>query len=141
MLIAHELTGVRVLIAHEDKFQMEYLSKVMIAAGAVVLDPSAPEPGHGPSPDHAPAAGVLQLGDPPPDAVVMSQSMQTADGGSLIDAAARGTVALLVVHSVFALPLPRIGLLCSLAVPYAAFQVVDALVDMLGRRHDRPAQL
>ena len=88
MLIAHELTGVRVLIAHEDKFQMEYLSKVMIAAGAVVLDPSAPEPAHGPSPDHAPAAGVLQLGDPPPDAVVMSQSMQTADGGSLIDAAA-----------------------------------------------------
>jgi hypothetical protein len=67
--------------------------------------------------------------------------MQAANGGSLIDAVARGAVALLVVQSAPLLPLPRIGLLRSLAAAYGGFQVVDALADMLGRRHDRHAQL
>lgn len=120
MLIAHELTGMRVLIAHEDKFQREYLSKVMIAAGAIVVDALTTTDG-----------GVLWLGDLPPDAVVVSQSRHAADGGRLIDAAARDGLAVLVVHSAPVPALPSTGLFRSLEAPYAAFQVVNALGDML----------
>lgn len=122
MMIAHELTGMRVLIAHEDRFQREYLSKVMIAAGAIVVD--APTTTDG---------GVLWLGDLPPNAVVVSQSRQAADGGCLIAAAARDALAVLVVHSAPAPALPSTDLFRRLEAPYAAFQVVDALGDMLRR--------
>ncbi|WP_028965790.1 hypothetical protein [Sphingomonas phyllosphaerae] len=129
MLIAHELTGMRVLIAHEDNFQREYLSKVMIAAGAIVVDaPTTTD-------------GVPWLGDPFPDAVVVSQSRKAADDGRLIDAARRGALAMLVLHSAPTLVLPSTGLLRSLEAPYAAFQVVSALRDMLRRPLNRPMQL
>jgi len=125
MLIAHELAGVRVLVAHEDGFQKAYLSAVLAAAGAILVDPSN-------------AAGDAALTGPPPlDAAVVSQIVQATDGHRLIDAAARGALAVLVVHSASALPLPAVGLLRSLAVPYAAFQVVEAIRDMLGHRHDQ----
>lgn len=120
MLIAHELTGMRILIAHEDAFQREYLSKVMIAAGAITVNASM-----------SAGDGKLWLGDPPPDAVVVSQGRQAADGGRLIDAAASGACAVLVVHAGPVLALPSTGLFRSLEAPYAAFQVVNALGDML----------
>ncbi|GAA4220496.1 hypothetical protein GCM10022253_24730 [Sphingomonas endophytica] len=124
MLIAHELAGVRVLVAHEDGFQKAYLSAVLAAAGAILVDPSA-------------AGDAALTGPPPLDAAVVSQIVQATDGHRLIDAAARGALAVLVVHSASALPLPAVGLLRSLAVPYAAFQVVEAIRDMLGHRHDQ----
>jgi hypothetical protein len=124
MLIAHELAGVSVLVAHEDGFQKAYLSAVLAAAGAILDDPSA-------------AGDAALTGPPPLDAAVVSQIVQATDGHRLIDAAARGALAVLVVHPASALPLPAVGLLRNLAVPYAAFQVVEEIRDMLGHRHDR----
>jgi len=124
MLIAHELAGVRVLVAHEDGFQKAYLSAVLAAAGAILVDPSA-------------AVDAALTDQPRLDAAVVSQIVQATHGHRLIDAAARGALAVLVVHPASALPLPAVGLLRNLAVPYAAFQVVEAIRDMLGHRHDR----
>ncbi|MEH3120675.1 MAG: hypothetical protein PGN16_01650 [Sphingomonas phyllosphaerae] len=124
MLIAHELAGMRILIAHEDSFQRAYLATVMTAAGAIVIDRPA-------------TAGAWWPNDPPLDAAVLSQVMQATDARPLIDAAARGALAVLVLHSTATLPSPVVSPLRSLATPYAAFQVVDALCDMLASRADR----
>ncbi|VXC95757.1 hypothetical protein [Sphingomonas sp. 8AM] len=126
MLIAHELAGLRILIAHEDGFQRAYLSTVMTAAGAIVVDPATI------------AAGAAPADDRPLDAAVVSHAMQATGGHMLADAAARGALAVLVVHAASASPVPAVGLLRSLAAPYAAFQVVEALGDMLRGRTTHP---
>lgn len=124
MLIAHELAGMRILIAHEDTFQRAYLSSAMIAAGAIVVDSAAISDAYRPI-------------DPPLDAAVISQVLQATDARILNDAAARGARAVLILHPAAAIPVPAGCQSRRLAAPYAAFQVIDALRDMLARRRDR----
>ena len=121
MTIAQVLQGRRVLIAHESAFQCSYLSEGVRAAGATVVGPV-----------QVIADGIALLDcKPRVDAMVLSQALPHWDAVALVEAAISQDIRPVIVHPAQAdLAHPFSDFSC-LAMPYAAFQVVAALADVL----------
>lgn len=107
------------LIAHEAAFQQSYLSGVVRAAGAIVRGPVAD------------AGTGLELLNSGVDAMVRSYTLSRQDAVALIDAALSRGIRTVVVHPAQADVAHPFSDHRCLATPYAGFQIVGALADVL----------
>jgi hypothetical protein len=121
MIIDRMLTGRRVLVAHESAFQGSYLGEVLRAAGASVIGPV--ESGR---------EGLALLGrEANVHAMVLSEALSDQAETSLLSAAIDDNIRVVVVHEAGVDVAPSFADHRCLATPYAGFQVVAALADVL----------
>lgn len=126
--IAHPLGGCTVLVVHENRFRGAYLAEVLRGAGAGVAGPV----------DTA-ARGIALL-EPVPMRGAMVLSSSVAGGETLYELAAARGLATLLVHPA---QTPLQGSAVAgpyLESPFAGFQVVEALAQLLQGRAVREAQ-
>lgn len=119
LLLRQALRGHMVVVVHQDRFQGSYLAEVLRSAGAAIA---------GPTPAAAVAADLIAA-TAAPAALVLSSSVPGR--GALIEQAdGAGWVTLLLHHASARVPV-EVGGAPALTAPYAGFQVVDALANLL----------
>ena len=113
------LNGVRVLLVHENAFQGQYLADVIADAGATLV---------GPIVSARQAIASLEH-DGPWSALVLSSGVD--GGGAVAGIGAELGVALLYVQSAPSAASPPPSARRVMSTPFAGFQVVEALGEMM----------